>query len=85
MHQYKINAKAAFNGDVWQWHQDYGTWARDGLPIGLAHHCRLKRLVARGAILTWADVKIDVTQEAVRARREMEAQFAVVPANVAAG
>ena len=29
MHQYKINAKAAFNGDVWQWHQDFGTWHRD--------------------------------------------------------
>lgn len=33
MHQFKINAKAAFDGDVWQWHQDYGTWARDdGMP-----------------------------------------------------
>lgn len=33
MHQYKINAKAKFTGDVWQWHQDYGTWARDdGMP-----------------------------------------------------
>jgi ectoine hydroxylase len=31
MHQFKINGKAAFNGDVWQWHQDYGTWARDDL------------------------------------------------------
>src|ERR671931_688809 len=32
-HQFKINAKAAFEGDVWQWHQDYGTWARDdGMP-----------------------------------------------------
>ncbi|HEX9584383.1 MAG TPA: phytanoyl-CoA dioxygenase family protein [Gammaproteobacteria bacterium] len=31
MHQFKINAKAAFDGDVWQWHQDYGTWARDDL------------------------------------------------------
>jgi ectoine hydroxylase len=31
MHQYKINGKAAFNGDVWQWHQDYGIWARDDL------------------------------------------------------
>ena len=31
MHQYKINAKAAFDGDVWQWHQDYGTWATDDL------------------------------------------------------
>lgn len=33
MHQFKVNAKAAFTGDVWQWHQDYGTWARDdGMP-----------------------------------------------------
>src|SRR6266436_4143966 len=32
-HQFKLNAKAAFEGDVWQWHQDYGTWARDdGMP-----------------------------------------------------
>jgi len=29
LHQYKVNAKAAFDGEVWQWHQDYGTWARD--------------------------------------------------------
>lgn len=34
MHQCKINAKVAFNGDVWQWHQDYGTWARDDLMPG---------------------------------------------------
>jgi ectoine hydroxylase len=33
MHQFKVNAKAAFDGDIWQWHQDYGTWARDdGMP-----------------------------------------------------
>ena len=33
MHQFKINAKAAFDGDVWQWHQDYGVWSRDdGMP-----------------------------------------------------
>src|SRR5581483_11870204 len=35
VHQFKLNAKAAFEGDVWQWHQDYGTWARDehrGVP-----------------------------------------------------
>ncbi|MDE0309453.1 MAG: phytanoyl-CoA dioxygenase family protein [Acidiferrobacterales bacterium] len=31
MHQYKVNAKAAFTGDVWQWHQDFGTWSRDDL------------------------------------------------------
>jgi ectoine hydroxylase len=29
MHQFKINGKAAFEGDVWQWHQDYGTWKND--------------------------------------------------------
>ncbi|MGQ0665297.1 MAG: phytanoyl-CoA dioxygenase family protein [Pseudomonadota bacterium] len=29
MHQFKINAKAAFDGAVWQWHQDYGTWSED--------------------------------------------------------
>jgi ectoine hydroxylase len=34
MHQFKINAKAAFTGEVWQWHQDYGTWKRDdGMPL----------------------------------------------------
>jgi ectoine hydroxylase len=29
MHQFKINAKAAFDGAVWQWHQDYATWYND--------------------------------------------------------
>lgn len=29
IHQYKVNAKVAFDGEVWQWHQDYGTWKRD--------------------------------------------------------
>jgi ectoine hydroxylase len=33
MHQFKINAKAPFDGELWQWHQDYGTWQRDdGMP-----------------------------------------------------
>ena len=33
VHQFKINAKAAFDGELWQWHQDYGVWAReDGMP-----------------------------------------------------
>ncbi len=31
MHQFKINGKAAFDGDVWQWHQDYGTWLNDDM------------------------------------------------------
>src|SRR5262250_3276030 len=29
MHQFKINGKMAFEGDLWQWHQDYGTWMND--------------------------------------------------------
>jgi hypothetical protein len=33
VYQFKINAKAAFGGDVWQWHQDYIFWRKeDGLP-----------------------------------------------------
>jgi L-proline 4-hydroxylase len=37
MHQFKVNAKAAFDGEVWQWHQDYGTWQRDdAMPEPLA-------------------------------------------------
>ncbi len=31
MHQFKINGKTAFEGDVWQWHQDYGTWFNDDM------------------------------------------------------
>ena len=31
MHQFKINGMMAFDGDVWQWHQDYGTWKNDDL------------------------------------------------------
>jgi ectoine hydroxylase len=33
MHQFKVNGKMAFDGDVWQWHQDFGTWVNDdGMP-----------------------------------------------------
>jgi ectoine hydroxylase len=33
VYQFKINIKAAFTGDVWQWHQDLIYWVReDGLP-----------------------------------------------------
>jgi ectoine hydroxylase len=33
LHQFKINYKAAFTGDVWQWHQDFPTWHKDdGMP-----------------------------------------------------
>ncbi len=28
----KCNLKSAIDGSVWQWHQDYGSWRRDGVP-----------------------------------------------------
>jgi hypothetical protein len=34
VYQFKINMKAAFNGDVWPWHQDYSFWAKeDEMPL----------------------------------------------------
>jgi ectoine hydroxylase len=42
MHQFKINAKAAFDGAVWQWHQDYATWhADDDMPTAQAMNIAL--------------------------------------------
>jgi ectoine hydroxylase len=33
LYQFKINAKIAFAGDVWEWHQDYVFWRNeDGMP-----------------------------------------------------
>ncbi|MGE0116708.1 MAG: phytanoyl-CoA dioxygenase family protein [Dongiaceae bacterium] len=42
MHQFKINAKAAFDGAVWQWHQDYATWySDDDMPVPAAMNIAL--------------------------------------------
>ena len=43
-----------------------------GLPIGLAKDVRLVRDVPIGQCVTWADVRIDATDDAYRYRREME-------------
>jgi ectoine hydroxylase len=41
VYQFKINAKAALVGDVWEWHQDYVFWLReDGMPA-----CRVTNVV----------------------------------------
>lgn len=33
LHQFKVNAKVAHDGEVWHWHQDFRTWhADDGMP-----------------------------------------------------
>jgi predicted homoserine dehydrogenase-like protein len=45
------------------------------LPLGLAHNVKLKRDVATGEALKWADVDYDREDFAVKVRREMEAAF----------
>lgn len=47
-----------------------------GLPLGLAHDLPLVRDVPAGAVLTWADVRVDPNQTAYRIRREMESLLA---------
>jgi predicted homoserine dehydrogenase-like protein len=48
-----------------------------GLPIGLAHHVKLTRDVAKGEILRASDVALDDSEAAVRVRRDMERQTRV--------
>lgn len=50
--------------------------AMGGLPIGLAHGFKLKNTVKKGTPLTWADVEVDESAQAVQVRREMERTFA---------
>ena len=45
------------------------------LPLGLAHHVKLKTDIQEGQRLKWADVDYDPDSLAVRVRREMEAAF----------
>jgi predicted homoserine dehydrogenase-like protein len=57
-----------------------------GLPIGLAHHVRMRHPVRAGTPLRYVDVVMDEADNALRFRREMEAAFApteVKPAAVA--
>ena len=46
-----------------------------GLPLGLAHHVKLKRAIKQGEQLRWADVEYDPTDHAVKFRHEMELAF----------
>lgn len=46
-----------------------------GLPLGLAHGVAMKRAVAQGQTVTWADVAA-IDSDAGRFRREMEQAFA---------
>ncbi len=49
-----------------------------GLPIGLAHGVKLKRDIAHGAVVGWADVDINAGNETVTVRRQMEQRFAML-------
>ena len=49
--------------------------AQRALPIGLAHHVKLRRDIAEGATLSWDDVAYDASSQAVQIRREMEREF----------
>jgi predicted homoserine dehydrogenase-like protein len=49
--------------------------AEGALPIGLAHKVKLRRDIAAGDTVRWADVEI-ADSEAVRVRRDMERRFA---------
>ena len=46
-----------------------------GLPIGLAHHMKLKHDIAVGQPVCWSDVDTDESLLAIQIRREMEKQF----------
>ncbi|MFM9842703.1 MAG: NAD(P)H-dependent oxidoreductase [Dongiaceae bacterium] len=51
------------------------------LPIGLAHHVKLRNAVNAGAAVRWSDVIVDENSEPVRVRREMEKMFGDNSAN----
>lgn len=44
-----------------------------GVPLGLAHDVKVVRPVAKGHIVTWADVAMDTTTRAYQLRMELEA------------
>jgi len=49
--------------------------ATRALPIGLAHHLKLKRDVAHGAVVSWDDVEVDASNDTIKTRRAMEERF----------
>jgi predicted homoserine dehydrogenase-like protein len=57
--------------------------AEGALPIGLAHHVRLRCRIAAGDVVRWTDVTIEESGT-VQARRDMERRFAARPSAIAA-
>ena len=79
MHQFKINGKMAFEGDVWQWHQDYGTWQNDDLMPDRARDERGDLPGRRERVQRPADVHPGQPQEG-RDRREARPDHHQLPA-----
>jgi predicted homoserine dehydrogenase-like protein len=48
------------------------------LPLGLAHHAKLKNPIKQGQPMTWADVKLDKTTDAYLLRRATESSVCAV-------
>jgi predicted homoserine dehydrogenase-like protein len=46
-----------------------------GLPIGLAHNMKLQRDIPAGTSLSWQDVEVNDSVDAIRIRREMESKY----------
>lgn len=53
------------------------------LPLGLAHGTTLKNSIRAGDVVRYVDVALDETNDALRARREMERLFTTEPAVIA--
>jgi predicted homoserine dehydrogenase-like protein len=49
--------------------------ALGGLPIGLAHRVKLNNNVRKDQSISWADVDIDLTTQAVSVRKQMESLY----------
>ena len=49
--------------------------AMGGLPLGLAHDVKLIRPIAKGQLLTWADVAMDTATRAYEIRKALETEM----------
>jgi predicted homoserine dehydrogenase-like protein len=53
----------------------YLSLANNALPLGLAHGSKLIRDVPKDGTISWDDIAVDDTLQAVQVRKELEAEF----------
>jgi predicted homoserine dehydrogenase-like protein len=84
-----VSKRALRAGEMLDGEGGYTVWGRampasaslalGALPIGLAHHARLKRDVPEGEVVRWSDVESggsdSLTASAIEARRALEAKY----------